>query len=126
MISKDVDPAPDHDAGAHGQRRAGRLVQDLLDLQSRGQVGREVLVCDVGHEAGEVDHAMHAGLVDGLAHRVGGDAVAVGEVGAVEAVHEVADGVDALDGRAHLGRLGGLHDPPLHPVLPGEGARPRG
>ena len=83
----------------------------------------EVVAGDVGHQAGQVDDPLHAGLVDGLAHRVRGDAVAVGEVGAVQAVHEVADGVDALDRRAHVRRLGGLHDPPLDAVLPGEGAR---
>jgi hypothetical protein len=88
-------------------------------------VGRQVGLGDVGDQAGEVDDAAYAHLPHHGRHRLGAHAVAVGEVAAVEGVHEVDHGVHAVDRREDGGGVGDVAPDGVDAVVPAEAVRAR-
>ena len=75
MISKDVDPAPITTPARSDSVAAVLSPQDPLDLEPRRDVRGELVLGDVGHQAGQVDDPADAVLVDGVAHVLGGQPV---------------------------------------------------
>ena len=76
----------DHDAGAQRRGRS-RSQQDRLDLAPAAQVRRQLIV--VVAQSAEIDDLGQARAVRGVRERVRTGAVALGEAGVREGVHEV-------------------------------------
>ena len=74
MISNEVDPAPITTPARSATDPSMAAEQDPLDLQPRGDVGGELRLGHVGHEAGEVDEASYAAVGDGGRDGLGGHA----------------------------------------------------
>ena len=113
-------PGADDDAGPEGCGVGGRAEQDALDLEPAGDVGGQLALGRVGHEAGEVDEASYAVLLDGGRDGLGAEAVAVGEVAALQRVDEVDDRVDAVHRAGDRVRVGHVAADRLDPLVPAE------